>query len=260
MGLKLTSRSIYGCTEYIDESDRISFLNIKDKWYPSLEGMIFDAGFCNITCASDFIQDMDNHKESLQLLGYYQVGDDFINDSNEGFISQVEIQDDGTFLIRSSKYENGEIYDREDRCEANFDKLELLLIDILEDFNIDVFVSAAIVSDELSEQFVIEAKSKGISSRDITKNLVRVKSSNLWSYGIDIKDRKDKTGNVYVQFKNKNGGPGDIYQYLDVPVNLWRKFLAAPSKGHFLWAYIRNQFSYRKLTGDKRGKLPNAIN
>jgi len=260
MDLKLTSRSIYGCTSYINESNQVSFINSNNKWYPSLDGLLFDAGFCNIQCASNFIQDMNEHEESLKLLGYYRVGDDFINDSNEGFISQVEIQDDGTFLIRSSKYENGEIYDREDECEADFDKLELLLIDILEDFNIDVFISATIVSDESSEQYIIEAKSKGVSSRDITRNLVRVKSSNLWSYGIDIKDRKDKTGNVYVQFKNTNGGPGDIYQYLDVPVNLWRKWLGSVSKGHFLWAYIRNQFSYRKLTGDRKGKLPNALN
>lgn len=99
-----------------------------------------------------------------------------------------------------------------------------------------------------------------ISTRDLTKNLVRVKSSNMWAYTINIRDRKDKVGDVLVQFKGKNGGPGDIYLYYDVPVNLWRRWLAAPSKGHFFWVNVRNEFQYRKLTGNKRGVLPNAVN
>nr|DAJ50837.1 MAG TPA: KTSC domain [Caudoviricetes sp.] len=99
-----------------------------------------------------------------------------------------------------------------------------------------------------------------ISTRDLSKNLVRVKSSNIWAYTINVKDRKAKTGDVLCQFKGKNGGPGDIYMYFDVPVSLWRKWLAATSKGSFFWRYIRNNFWYRKLTGDKKGKLKNAIN
>lgn len=99
-----------------------------------------------------------------------------------------------------------------------------------------------------------------ISTRDLSKSLVRVKSSNIWAYTINVKDRKAKTGDVLCQFKGKNGGPGDIYMYFDVPVSLWRKWLAANSKGHFFWQFIRNNFYYRKLTGDKKGKLRNAIN
>lgn len=106
----------------------------------------------------------------------------------------------------------------------------------------------------------ILAKSTRRSARDITKDLVRVKSSNVWAYGIEIKDAKDKVSDVYIQFKDKNGGPGDIYRYFDIPVSLWRKFLGAPSKGHFFWKYIRNNFYYSKLTGDRRGKLKNAVN
>ena len=110
---------------------------------------------------------------------------------------------------------------------------------------------------ESSARDVIEAS---ISTRDLTKNLVRVKSSNIWAYAINIKDRKDKTGDVLVQFKGRNGGPDDIYMYLDVPVNTYRKFISAPSKGHAFWKMIRNNFKYRKLTGNKRGVLPNAVN
>ena len=65
---------------------------------------------------------------------------------------------------------------------------------------------------------------------------------------------------MIVQFKAKEGGPGDIYIYYDVPFTLFRRWQATQSKGHFFWKHIRNYFKYSKLTGDKIGKLPNAIN
>lgn len=100
----------------------------------------------------------------------------------------------------------------------------------------------------------------GISSRDITRSMVRVKSSNVWAYTINIKDNKSKVGDVYVQFKGEHGGPGDVYVLYDVPVSVYRKWQGATSKGHFYWQYLRNNYYYSKLTGDKRGKLRNAIN
>lgn len=103
------------------------------------------------------------------------------------------------------------------------------------------------------------AKTSRKSSREVSKNLVRVKSSNIWSYGVQTELGTNKC-DLYVQFKNASGGPGDVYQYFDFPVQAWKKFITAPSKGHFFWKYIRNNYRYRKLTGDKKGKLPNAIN
>lgn len=103
------------------------------------------------------------------------------------------------------------------------------------------------------------AKSNRQSSREVSRNLVRVKSSNIWSYGVQTELGKN-TCDLYVQFKNPTGGPGDVYQYFDFPIRTWKKFITAPSKGHFFWKYVRNNYRYRKLTGDKRGKLPNAIN
>lgn len=100
----------------------------------------------------------------------------------------------------------------------------------------------------------------GKSSRDLSKDLVRVKSSNIWSIGIHIKRRGDSTGDVIVQFKDAKGGPGDIYRLYDVPIKLYRQWVTAPSKGHFYWKYLRNDYLYSKLTGDKRGKLKNAVN
>ena len=99
-----------------------------------------------------------------------------------------------------------------------------------------------------------------ISSKDITRSMVRVKSSNIWSYTINIKDRKSNVGDVYVQFKGEYGGPGDVYVLYDVPVRVYRKWITAPSKGHYYWQYLRNNYYYSKLTGDKKGKLRNAIN
>lgn len=99
-----------------------------------------------------------------------------------------------------------------------------------------------------------------INTRNLAQNIVRVKSSNVWGYTINVKDRKSKFGDVIVQFKGNNGGPGDIYIYYDVPVLTYRRWHSAPSKGHYFWVYIRNNFKYSKLTGDKRGKLHNAVN
>lgn len=86
-----------------------------------------------------------------------------------------------------------------------------------------------------------------------------MRSSNIWSYTMNIKKNGDNVGDVYIQFKGKNGGPDDVYVYYDVPVRLYRKLITAPSKGHFFWKYIRNNFIYAKLTGDKKTHLPNGI-
>lgn len=93
------------------------------------------------------------------------------------------------------------------------------------------------------------------SSRKNTANLVRTQSSNLWAYAIDIKEYGDKTGTVYIQFKSKNGGPGDIYAYYDVPIQVYKGLVTAPSKGHYFWKNLRFDYTYAKLTGDKRTKL-----
>lgn len=100
-----------------------------------------------------------------------------------------------------------------------------------------------------------------ISSRDITKSMVRTKSSNIWSYAINVKDTEKDIGDVYIIFKGKNGGPDKgAYVYYDVPTKVYRKFVGAPSKGHFFWENIRHRYRYSKLFGDKRGKLKNAVN
>lgn len=110
---------------------------------------------------------------------------------------------------------------------------------------------------EIRSRYKIAA---GKSAREITRDMIRVKSSNVWAYAIDVRDPADKTANVYVQFKGPNGGPDDIYVYYDVPIIMYRRWLSAPSKGHFFWKYIRNNYQYAKLTGDKKTKLKNGVN
>ena len=39
---------------------------------------------------------------------------------------------------------------------------------------------------------------------------------------------------------------GDIYRYFDVPENLFKQFLSAPSHGQFLNRYISYNYRYQK--------------
>lgn len=99
-----------------------------------------------------------------------------------------------------------------------------------------------------------------VSTRDLAKNMIRVKSSNLWAYVFHVSDNNPKLGEMLIQFKGAKGGPGDVYIYYDVPVAIYKKIVAAPSKGHAFWVFIRNKYHYSKLTGDKRTKMPLGIN
>lgn len=99
-----------------------------------------------------------------------------------------------------------------------------------------------------------------INVKNLASQLFRVKSSNVWAYRLFLRDRHDKTGDLIVQFKHKDGGAGDVYIYYDVPFMVFRKWQATQSKGHYFWKHIRNYYKYSKLTGDKIGKLKNAVN
>lgn len=119
------------------------------------------------------------------------------------------------------------------------------------------------ILDNVEAIYFCENTSKvtaSISSKDIARSMVRVKSSNVWSYTINVRDVKKDIGDVYVQFKGEHGGPGDVYVYYDVPTRIYRKIVSSSSKGHAVHQYLRDNFKYSKLTGDRRGKLKNAVN
>lgn len=99
-----------------------------------------------------------------------------------------------------------------------------------------------------------------INTKNLAQNLVRVRSSNVWAVGFNVRNKGDNVGDLLMQFKGKNGGAGDLYIYYMVPVKVYRRLLNSPSVGHFVWTDIRNNYKYSRLTGTKRGVLPNAIN
>lgn len=99
-----------------------------------------------------------------------------------------------------------------------------------------------------------------INTKNLAQNLVRVRSSNVWAIGFNVRKAGDNVGDLIIQFKNKNGGAGPVYIYYDVNVKVYRRFINSTSKGHFVWTDIRNNYKYSRLTENKRGVLPNAIN
>ena len=120
-----------------------------------------------------------------------------------------------------------------------------------------IMVSASTILAKAFQNRHDTAKRNKTTTQDFVKKLARVKSSNVWSYAFQPKD--EQTGDMLMQFKNKNGGPGDIYIYYNIPNRIWQRLVAAPSKGHAFWQLIRNTFTYAKLTGDKKTKLANGI-
>lgn len=173
------------------------------------------------------IEDLDN---GSQLTIYCEVFDDCI---------QVDVYEDGNSV-------NSETF-----------RIPIKFIDFITDtLNSRGIEDVKLVPFDSSTSIFAKSEDR-LSTREMMKKLIRVKSSNLWSYAFQPKDYN--TGTMMIQFKGASGGPDDVYVYYDVPTKLWQKFVAAPSKGHFLWEYIRNVFKYSKLTGDKRTKLPNGI-
>lgn len=63
-----------------------------------------------------------------------------------------------------------------------------------------------------------------------------VSSSNISSIGYDA-----NTQTLEVEFNN-----GNIYQYFDVPQNLYDGLMAADSKGQFLSTQIKGNYRYAK--------------
>lgn len=64
-----------------------------------------------------------------------------------------------------------------------------------------------------------------------------VASSNVVSIGYD-----EPTQTLEVEFKD-----GAIYQYYNIPKNIYDELMAAPSKGQFLAYQIKNAFPYSRV-------------
>ena len=213
----------------------------------------------------------DDMKEALKLMGL-----DYLE---MNFYRRVEL--DGDLVIYAEMYDDAvkiTVYKDNKEVDTRQFSVAIRFIDYIEDIlqKYDIKYSEIVEPDELEiidngiaiSASTILARSfrqdrhdnsrrEKTTTQDFVKKLSRVKSSNVWSYAFQPKD--DKIGDMLTQFKAKNGGPGDIYIYYNVPNKLWRRFVAATSKGGFFWRFIRNVFTYAKLTGDKRTHLPNGI-
>ena len=64
--------------------------------------------------------------------------------------------------------------------------------------------------------------------------MVKVESSNVVAIGY-------KKNNLYVDFKSGS------YVYYDVPQKIYDGLLAAESKGKYMWAHVRDVYSYMRL-------------
>lgn len=141
--------------------------------------------------------------------------------------------------------------------DHNIENIKIVEADELDMLDNGIAPRSVMAAKVFKKSRVNGAKYQRTSTRDFVDKLQRVKSSNVWAYAFNPKD--EYIGDMLMQFKSKNGGPADIYIYYDVPSKVWRRLVAAPSKGHAFWELIRNRYKYAKLTGDKRTKLPNGI-
>lgn len=252
--MKFTKKSVFGRIIY--QCNGITATQLKNKLHVTVDNEPkYFAGFVNINSVSKFFDNIDIWNTDFYDLNFEQDSDTCWSYHRDGLHIVIAYDTfNETFEICSNLGKSGPDWVKSG-IQSVFEVIRYVF-NIFDSCNVDPIESACICDPNANMTAVTAA----ISSRNLSAKLQRVKSSNLWSYAFDTKDRRAKFGTLLIQFKGRQGGPGDIYQYFDVPVNLWRRFISANSKGHFFWVYIRNNFPYSKLTGDKRGKLPNAVN
>lgn len=212
----------------------------------------------------------EDMKDALKLMGFDYLEMNFYRrvELDGDLVLYAELYDDAVVI---TVYENNQPI-AEDTISAPVRFIDFVE-DILDQHNIEVaeivepeelaivdngIVTAAkrIFSKDYQNSHDTSRRNK-TTTKDFVNKLARVKSSNVWSYAFQPKD--EKLGDMLMQFKAKNGGPGDIYIYYNVPNKVWQRLVAAPSKGHAFWSLVRNVYTYAKLTGDKRTHLPNGI-
>ena len=212
----------------------------------------------------------DDMKDALKLMGFDYLEMNFYRrvELDGDLVLYAELYDDGV-LITVYK-DNQEIGNKQftspirfiDYIEDVLNQYDIKTSEIVEPddmliYDNGIVTASTILAKSFRQDRHDTSRRNKTTTQDFVKKLARVKSSNVWSYAFQPKD--EKVGDMLTQFKAKNGGPGDIYIYYNVPSKIWQRFVAAPSKGHFFWQFIRNVFTYAKLTGDKRTHLPNGI-
>lgn len=91
----------------------------------------------------------------------------------------------------------------------------------------------------------------------IATTLAEADSSRLAGYAFDPNDEDPTHGTLTVQFRVDEGAAPVVFQYKDVPAELWERFQEAPSRGQFLIDEIRGpmtaapKYKYQKLSLDE---------
>lgn len=205
-------------------------------------------------------------EDALRIMGFAYLEMNFYRriEPSKDIVMYAEMFDDAViidFYLNGQKEDSTTLTDPKEVISWVEDKLEgqgISNVKIVESEELDmqddgIYHSSKILSSKATR---IISRQK-TSTKDFADKLMRVKSSNVWSYAFNPKD--EYVGDMLMQFKDSNGGPGNVYIYYDVPNKIWRRLVAAPSKGHAFYELIRNNYTYAKLTGDKRTKLPNGI-
>lgn len=214
----------------------------------------------------------DDMKDALKLMGFDYLEMNFYRrvELDGDLVIYAELYDDAV-MVTVYKNNQAESYKTIsspirfiDYIEDELNKYKIETAKIVDPYELEIadkgiiFSSTNIFAKRFTQQDRHDTSRRNkTTTQDFVKKLSRVKSSNVWSYAFQPKD--ETTGDMLMQFKKADGGPGDIYIYYNVPNKLWQRFVAAPSAGHFFWQNIRNIFTYAKLTGDKRTHLPNGI-
>ena len=74
---------------------------------------------------------------------------------------------------------------------------------------------------------------------------VPVESSNVESFAYDMQNQF-----LYVRFLPSGSGDfanGSMYVYYSVEAEIYQQFLQAPSKGQFVWRFLRDRYDYARL-------------
>lgn len=209
-------------------------------------------------------------QDALTLMGFAYLEMNFFRrlDPAEDIVFYAELFDDGLIV---DYYEDNQRVDSitvtkpkelisfvEDKLQAKgIDNVKIVQADELDMIDDGIAPRSVMAGKKFTKSRVNSAKANHMTTRDFVDKLQRVKSSNVWAYAFNPKN--EQVGDMLMQFKGRNGGPGDIYIYYDVPNKVWQRLVASPSKGHSFWELIRHKYTYAKLTGDKRTKLANGI-
>ena len=209
----------------------------------------------------------DDMKDALRLMGFDYLEMNFYRriDLDGDLVFYAELYDDAVLItvydhnneIASEQFASAVRFIEDTLKKYDIESAKIVSPEDMLIYDNGISISAAtIIARDRQDRHDTSRRTK-TTTRDFVKQLARVKSSNVWSYAFQPKD--SQLGDMLMQFKAKNGGPGDIYIYYNVPVKIWQRLVAAPSKGHAFWELIRNIYTYAKLTGDKKTKLANGI-